>query len=1100
MSINSANHNEPLMRTESFSAAAEGIAVVGMAARFPGAGSIAQFWQNLRAGCESVTFFSEEELLKAGLSPQILGRPEYVRAKPVIDGIEEFDAAFFGISPREAELMDPQHRLFLECAWQAIEDSGHDAWSHPGRAAVFATAGKNTYMVFNLLGHADWMHSDEVFHLLLGNEKDYLSSRVSYKLNLKGPSITIQSACSSSLVAVHMACQSLLLGECDIALAGGVSVDVPRVSGYLYRPGGILSPDGHCRAFDAAAEGTTFGHGVGVVVLRKLSDALADGDFIRAVIRGTAVNNDGAERAGFTAPSVNGQAAAIMEALAVADIPAESITYVEGHGTATPVGDPIEVHALVRAFRTRNQRRHSCAIGSVKTNIGHLAAAAGIAGMIKTVLALQHREIPPSLHFERPNPHIDFSNTPFFVNTQLRPWTSDGPRRAGVSSFGQGGTNAHIVLEEAPSPPSAAQSCGRHALVISAQTASAREQAARQLAEYLDQSPFDFADVAYTLQVGRKHFNYRRVVYANSKHEAAAALRAMNSPYVFDSTCGHASPVAPRDFETDDPQQRMGELWLQGASCDWRGCYAGQKRRRVPLPTYPFQRRRHWVERRETLPTTLNEQRSAVAQPLNADSYPQVLNTLSRIFADVLGVEHIGHGDNFFDLGGHSLLEAQVRGRVTRSLGVALPKGVLFDRPTIAQLADLITTLGNEANAPTDTDSPNEIELDAAIVPRRYRGAPRFPPRKLFLTGATGFFGIHILDEVLRSTEADVYCLVRSASTTEAYARLRKTSARYRLSAENWGPRVTVVCGDLTESRFGLAESDFKALAESVDAIYHCGACVNFGQPYRLLKAVNVGGVQEALRLSAYGRAKLLHHVSSIAVFASDLNKSLMYASEDADLGVSGRFYNGYDLSKWVAEKVVATARERALTTSVYRVGNIGGHSKTGIIEPQHIISCLIKGCIQLGMAPAGDNIINVIPVDTAAAVLVRLSLCRDAAGLNFHVVNPATVRIEELVSWLANYGYRLELRSYEEWREAMRAAPDDNAFKPFLSLFDEAPLFTNRRYDDASVRKYLPNVAHDCPALNAELLHLYVSHLIRTGYLEPAASAIAGAELQYAG
>jgi acyl transferase domain-containing protein len=526
--VDHVNHDEPsVMRTETVSAVADGIAIVGMAGRFPGAANIAELWQNLRAGNESVTFFSEEELLKTGISPQILRRPEYVRAKPILDGIEEFDAAFFSISPREAELMDPQHRLFLECAWQAMESSGHDAWSHPGRAAVFATAGKNTYLLFNLLENADWAHSDEVFQLLLGNEKDYLSSRVSYKLNLKGPSITVQSACSSSLVAVHMACQSLLLGECDIALAGGVSIDVPRIGGYVYRPGGILSPDGHCRAFDAAAGGTTFGHGVGVVVLRKLGDALADGDFIHAVIRGTAVNNDGAERAGFTAPSAGGQAAAITEALAVADVPADSITYVEGHGTATPIGDPIEVQALAKALRRSNQRRDSCAIGSVKTNIGHLGAAAGIAGMIKTVLALEHGEIPPSLHFKQPNPQIDFSDTPFFVNTKLRVWASNGPRRAGVSSFGQGGTNAHIVLEEASSAPSTTESGTRHALVISAQTASAREQATRQLADHLEHSPFDLPDIAYTLQVGRKHFNYRRLVFADGKQQAAAALRAL---------------------------------------------------------------------------------------------------------------------------------------------------------------------------------------------------------------------------------------------------------------------------------------------------------------------------------------------------------------------------------------------------------------------------------------------------------------------------------------------------------------------------------------------------------------------------------------------
>jgi phthiocerol/phenolphthiocerol synthesis type-I polyketide synthase E len=501
------------------------IAVVGMAGRFPGARDLDEFWQNLCDGVESIRFPSDEELRARGVSEALLRDPNYVKASAALDGMELFDAGFFGYTPREAELMDPQHRVFLECSWEALERAGYDPDKYSGAIGVFAGGTTNTYLLYNLVSNPNLLNSLDPVQIDVGNGADFLATRASYKFNLKGPSCTIQTACSTSLVAVHTACQSLLNQECDMALAGGVSINVKHPEGYRYLQGSIVSPDGRCRAFDAQASGTIFGSGVGVVVLKRLQDALACDDYVYAVIKGSAINNDGAVKVGYTAPSVEGQAAVITEALSVAGVQPETISYIEAHGTATQMGDPIEIRALTRAFRTV-ARPNSCAIGSVKSNIGHLAGAAGVAGLIKTVLMLEHRMIPPSLHFEKPTPEIEWDQTPFYVNTRLTEWKTDGkPRRAGQSAFGVGGTNAHVVLEEAPLRQPSGPARPAQLLLLAAKTNTALEAATANLAAFLRACPnLNLADVAYTLAVGRQGFNRRRAVVCRTLEEAASAL------------------------------------------------------------------------------------------------------------------------------------------------------------------------------------------------------------------------------------------------------------------------------------------------------------------------------------------------------------------------------------------------------------------------------------------------------------------------------------------------------------------------------------------------------------------------------------------------
>ncbi|MDT5269209.1 MAG: hypothetical protein QOH49_1395, partial [Acidobacteriota bacterium] len=521
------------------------IAVVGMAGRFPEAQGVEEFWRNLRDGVESIRPLSDEELEEAGMPRRDYTHPRFVKAAAVIEGEDLFDAPFFGYNPREAEALDPQHRLFLECAWEALENSGYDPETYPGAVGVYAGSGVSSYL-FRIFSSNELLHTVGPHQALIANVGDYLTTRVSYKLNLKGPSINVQTACSTSLVAVHLACQSLLNGECSMALAGGVTVNTPQKTGYFYEEGAINSPDGHCRTFDASAQGTVGGNGLGVVVLKRFEDAIREGDQILAVIRGSAINNDGSLKVGFTAPSVAGQAEVIREAQALAGVEPDTITYIEAHGTATPLGDPIEMEALTEAFRAATGKKNFCAVGSVKTNVGHLDAAAGITGLIKTVLALKHRQIPPSLNYESPNPKIDFENSPFYVNTRLREWESnDHPRRAGVSSFGIGGTNAHVVLEEAPELEDSGTSRPAQLLVISARTDSALEAATTNLLGHLKANrDANLADVAFTLQAGRKAFGRRRTLVCEDAEDAVATLEAMDAKRVLTRAAGSAnSPV-----------------------------------------------------------------------------------------------------------------------------------------------------------------------------------------------------------------------------------------------------------------------------------------------------------------------------------------------------------------------------------------------------------------------------------------------------------------------------------------------------------------------------------------------------------------------------
>jgi len=698
------------------------IAVIGMAGRFPGARDLDALWRNLLEGQESISSPSVEELVQLGMPRAVVEDPLYVAAGGAIPDPDLFDAAFFGFTEREAEITDPQQRVLMEISWQALEDAGYDPSRYPGQIGVFAGAGSDWYLNRNLASNPELLAIVGTMEATLANEPDFLTTRISYKLDLRGPSVAVRTACSTGLVAVHIAGRALLGGECDMALAGGVSIVHPLL-GTRYQEGGIGSPDGHCRAFDIAAKGSVVACGAGMVVLKRLEDALADGDHIHAVIRGSAINNDGAGKIGFTAPSVEGQARAIADALAMAEVDPATVGFVEGHGSGTPLGDSIELTALKKIFSEGSRAPATCAVGSVKSNLGHCNAAAGIAGFIKAVLTVKHGTIPPTLHYERSDPALALETTPLYVNATPAKWAVPGPRRAGVSSFGLGGTNAHAVLEEPPALVPSTPGRPWQLLVLSARTSTALEKARERLRAHLEENPaLPLADVAFTLQVGRAHFAHRFALVCRDHQEALRGLSGHGAA-TFQGVSAPGAPSVPRALSEgmDDGALRAAledaaRAWVAGAEVDWGALHRGEQRYRVPLPTYPFERKSFWVHPRmiRMQPTAAAaEERSdaQAAQAVRVAPRPNLLTdyvapegelqqVVAQVWEEFLGIEGIGAYDNFLELGGHSLLGIRLLGRLREHFQIDLPADALYTAPTVAELAALVeSTLMAEIEA-----------------------------------------------------------------------------------------------------------------------------------------------------------------------------------------------------------------------------------------------------------------------------------------------------------------------------------------------------------------------------------------------------------------
>jgi thioester reductase-like protein len=1428
----------------------ERIAVIGMSGRFPGARDLQEFWANLRNGVDSVRDLSDDDLREAGIDPATLP-PGYVKAAALVDGIDRFDAGFFGFSPREAEVLDPQSRLMLEHAWEALESAGYVSEAYTGWIGFYGGVSIPSYLMANLMGNRELEASLGAFQLLLANDRDYFATRISYKLNLRGPSANVQTACSTSLVAVGLACQSLLSYQCTIALAGGVRLQVPQKSGYVAQEGSIFSPDGRCRAFDAQGQGALFGEGVGVVVLKRLSEAIADRDPIHAVILGSALNNDGSLKIGYTAPSVAGQAEVIALAHAVAEIDPATISFVEAHGSGTPLGDPIEVTALTQAFRAGTEARGFCALGSVKTNVGHLEAAAGVAGLIKTVLAIENAAIPPNLHFQSPNPQIDFASTPFYVSTELREWPrGDSPRRAAVSSFGMGGTNAHVILEEAPEREPSGPSRPQQLLLLSARSPAALEAMTDRLADWLDRHPeVPLADAAHTLQAGRRTFPHRRALICRDREDAVAALRSRDPRRLLGSVeesaerpvtfllpglgdhypgmglglyqhepafraaldraadllrgegidllaalypqgtgadaeaggtadlralLGRGAAAAPAEtpalhrteiaqpalfaveyalakvleewglrpqalagyslgeyvaaclagvFSFEDglrlvarrarriselpaggmlsvslPEEEarqlatgdlslaavngpsysvlagppeavdalaadlaargvvtkrlptthafhsrmmeplrdrlrdllrgvslepptvpylsnvtgtwitaeqatdpnfwvrhlvepvrfgasltelltepsrvlvevgpgqaltslalqlagasapitvptvrpsfdrrqtdtafllggLARLWLAGLPIDWAGFAAHERRNRLWLPTYPFERQRYWIDRIDKKvqapaaapePAPVLQRHARPANLRNAYVAPrnETETRLVEIWQGLLGVAPIGIHDGFFALGGQSLLAPQLLLRIHRELGVDFPMRDLFEAPTVAELAAAIEVLRSAgAAALAAARETVDLRAEVALDPEIRAEGPRVPvgsPSELFLTGATGFFGAFLVSELLHQTRARIHCLVRAESAEQAARRLREALQEREVWTEEVTDRLVAVPGDLGEPRFGLTAEAFDDLADRIDAVYHCGAWVNFTYPYKLLKPANVLGTVEALRLAGRRRTKPLHFVSSITAvpeveYAYREDPTVF---EDDETGSLSGLFGGYGETKWVAEQICQLARARGIPVAIYRPGVLSGHSRSGVGNTRDMVWSMIKGAVQVGAAPDETSIVDITPVDYVARALVHISLQEENLNRVYQLPHPEPPRWRPIFERLREYGYPLAWMETGDWvkhvLDVLRNGAEGtngsgNALAPFAPVveiyqsFFELAKAEQRTgsmklvlFDDRNTRTALMGSGIACPPIDADLLAVYFDYFVRTGFLPPPAA-----------
>lgn len=1400
------------------------VAIVGLSGRFPGAGCVSQFRDNLIHGVDSVTRFSDEQLTQAGVSRNEIDLPNYVKAKPLLTDVDLFDNTFFEMSPHDAEILDPQQRLFLECAWKAFEDAAYVPSKFKGRIGVFAGVDMNTYMINNILGGG----VSDVLQMITSGDKDYLATRVSYKLDLHGPAVSVQTACSTGLVAIHMGCESILNGESDLVLAGAVAVSVPNEAGYTAPEGSVLSPDGVCRPFDSGANGTVFGNGVGVVILKRLSAAIEDGDDIYAVIGGSAINNDGARKMSYTAPSLEGQALVITEAQQVARVKPEQISYIEAHGTGTSMGDPIEVAALTKAFDRGRKAgngsigtRQYCGLGSVKSNFGHLSTAAGVASFIKAVLSLNHRELYPTIHLDSPNEQIDFASSPFYVNTDYTPWDRfQDKRRCGVSSFGMGGTNAHVVLEEYHREEAPADTSTSQVICLSAKTASALENNMKSLVRHLKQNPDTrLCDLAYTLQVGRADFNLRRfficdsvenlctqlsmtpisppvsqpakkakpvvfafsgqgaqyphmakelyqqcTVFRNAVEECVPALQAAlgfdfvnqlfstdadlsefdinhtqhAQPALFvveyalakslmargampDALIGHsigeltaacvagvfavddavslvcergrlmqncpdgemlgvsasAESIQPilvegvslaayngaslcsvggggeeiaqfkeilntqgiewralvtshafhtpamanatatfreavqakklhvpmirfisnltgtwitdeqaqsadywaslitqpvkfvqgvstmaedndyvyievgpgstlktlinncylakgdkcRRITTSLPAANLGsssieslmvglaEMWQLGASIDWSALQLKKQSRRIHIPGYEFDRRQFWIRSTPLKAAVSGSDVQAVRETLydrpEIDVEQILPNTatekqLASIWSETLAIKNIGIDDSYFDLGGNSLLAPKFAQSVSRAFDINFSIENMFEYTTIRQQALYVDDKrlkgaeehGEVAGYITKEELLSEADLSfSEPMPSLDASYDVSAPNVVLLTGAAGFLGSYMLAELLATTNAKVVCVVRSENDEEAFNRIRRALTKRLLWRSDAGERIVAMAGDTGQPYLGIGEDRFARLATDVDAIYHCAAWVNFTYPYTVLKPANVDSTKTLLELATTKRLKPVHLVSTLAVFGLDVNERNGLLSESHDIDAAGPIIGGYSQSKWVSEKLGLVARSKGVPVSIYRVGTLGGHSRTGDINTSDYVWKVIKSCIQLGKIPEIDEMaLDVTPVDYVAKSIIAISLMKDEQNTVSHFFNPNPYDWSELADWAVSRGYCFETVNYEDWSGSLIKSfetNDDNALFPFMSLFtnlgdsdehmESAHTFEiPGRYACEATLKRLHQTGLQCDKVDEDLVSIYFNHLINSGYLPP--------------
>ncbi len=881
--------------------------------------------------------------------------------------------------------------------------------------------------------------------------------------------MTVDTACSSSLTAVHLAEESLRRGECELAIAAGVNLILDPAGMALVAATQALAADGRCRTFDAAATGVVRGEGCGALVLRRRSAAERDGDPILAVLRGSAMTQDG-RSSGLTAPNVLAQEAMLRAALAGSGLAPEEIDYVETHGTGTSLGDPIEFEALRAVFGGARRDGSAFVLGALKPNIGHLESAAGIAGLIKAALCLEHATIPGNLNFSTLNPRMSLDQTPFVIPTEATPWPSSGrPRRAGVSSFGISGTNVHVILEAPPEPPESPADAGSRVLLpLSARTPAALVALARAFAEHLERSSASLRDIAFTASVRRGHHEHRIAALGATRGELARALRmyaegrpgaAILSAAILSAASG--APAGGVDGE--DELEALGRRYVAGADVEWRGVFP-EGGRVVALPTYPWQRSRHWFS--ASMPSEPSEPSEAPAA--GGDVEAIVHAEVARVLR--LAPSQLPRDVPFSALGMDSLMSLELRNRIEARIERRISAASLAAHPSVSALAAFLRrgpALTSSSSAAGEGRGPRE--------------------RSILLTGATGFLGAHLLGCLLRSPATEVHCLVRASDREAAMRRLRSTMRHYCGELEVEWSRVVPVIGDLAEPRLGLDEDRFAALADRVAAVYHNGAMLDFILPFERLEPANVGGTRAVVELARRsGRARLVH-VSSVGVLPEGHPRGPAGLAEVA-VGEGGRTLIpcGYTETKRAAEALVSAAIREGLPGIIARPSVVAGSSRSGAWNLDDAMCRIIKGCIQAGAAPEIEWWPDLVPVDFVAEAIAALGERAKVDGSIFHVTSGAPVPFARIVEVARRRGYHVDWLGYDAWLERLEGEGEGNALGPLTPWIRQARPFVDVRYDRSELTRALAEGAVRCPAIDDALLERYFDAFVRAEFLAP--------------
>ncbi len=1038
------------------------VAITGISCNFPGSEDANTYWQNLKNGENLITQIPDD---RPGLKIIKTDDLETLESSSnqwggFIDGIKEFDADFFGISPSEAITMDPQHRIFLQTAWKAIEDSGYAPSSlSGGNIGVFAGISTSDYSEFIIENST----SSSVY-AATGIAHSLLSNRLSYILDIHGPSENIDTACSSSLVAVNRAVQAICNKECDQAIAGGVNALLATTNFDLITKAGFLSKDGKCKTFDESANGYVRGEGAGVIFLKPVHKAIEDGDYIYAVIKGTSVNHGG-RTVSLTAPNENAQAALIVNAFENAGITSDTITYIEAHGTGTVLGDPIEVNSLKKAFRKQSSENtkqdNYCGLGSVKTNIGHLEAASGIAGLIKVVLALKNRKLPASINFKKLNPYINLNGSPFYIVKKTKKWENltnkDGniiPLRAGISSFGYGGSNAHVVVEEYDNQMRLMEDFSEpHVVLLSAKTANALQRYIHALHNFLlnddDQTgkgDILLSDIAYTLQTGRDHFSERIAFIADSKLELKKILKNLISEKQDSSRIFIGNSVRIKSENSHKMAQlleeknleKLAQLWIEGFEIDWYQLHDKVACRKVSLPTYQFEKKYYWIQEakpQEGIVETVEEENNTIAViplPITLEEAVEWLkNTVSEYTS--IPISDIAIGENFDEVGLDSIALIDIFAIIKDDLRIELPETAIQDCPNINSLAKFM--VDGEINELFDLEK--EAILEEGVLPKNlketYKHQQNDFGKHILLTGATGFFGIFLLRELVKSTEATIYCLVRAQDNESGIKRLRDAIKKFRITDCSINKRVKILTGDLTEEKFGIELETYEKFSQLIDTVYHCGGIVDWMKPYASLKKANVSGTIEVIKFAGHKTIKHLHYISSLAVLPLIEGK---YQWFETDIPKPNNLTNGYAKSKCVAEKLCMEARHRGLPVNIYRFDFVVGPDKTGAMKETDFIIRLIKGCIQLGCIPAEDTNFDIVSVDYLSKVVIEISKLNN--NETYHLINRKPFSTSDFASLIRGFGYKLEKITFETWKKLVEKNPSNVLYPlyPFIKLY----------------------------------------------------------------